>query len=36
MNAGKDQKNKIEVLEAMRYTVSAWQKVTQQTLEYCF
>jgi hypothetical protein len=36
MDAGKDQKKKIDVLEAMYYTVSAWWQVTQQTLEYCF
>jgi hypothetical protein len=35
MDAGKDQK-KIDVLEAMHYTVSAWRQVTQQKLEYCF
>jgi hypothetical protein len=36
MDAGKDQKKKIDVLDAMHYTVSAWRQVTQQTLEYCF
>jgi hypothetical protein len=36
MGASKDQENKIDVLEAMHYTVSAWRQVTQHTLEYCF
>jgi hypothetical protein len=36
MDASKDRKNKIDVLEAMHYTVWAWQQVTQQTLKYCF
>jgi hypothetical protein len=36
MDARKDQKKKIDILEAMHHTVSAWQQVTQQTLEYCF
>jgi hypothetical protein len=36
MDTGKDQKNKIDVLEAMHYTASAWWQVTQQTLEHCF
>jgi hypothetical protein len=36
MDAGKDQKNKIDILEAMQYTVSVWRQVTHQTLEYCF
>jgi hypothetical protein len=34
-DAGKDQKNKADGLEAMHYTVSPWRQVTQQTLEYC-
>jgi hypothetical protein len=36
MDASKDQKKKTDVLKAMYYTVSAWQQVTQQTLEYHF
>jgi hypothetical protein len=36
MDAGKDQKKKIDVLDAMHYTASTWQHVMQQTLEYCF
>jgi hypothetical protein len=36
MDASKDEKNKISILEATHYTVSAWRQVTQQTLEYCF
>jgi hypothetical protein len=36
MDDAKDQKKKIDVLEAVHYTVSAWQQVTQQTLEYFF
>jgi hypothetical protein len=35
MDTGRDQKKKIDVLEAMHATVPAWQQVTQQTLEYC-
>jgi hypothetical protein len=36
MDASKDQKNKINILEAMHYTESAWQQVTQHTVKYCF
>jgi hypothetical protein len=36
MDASKDQKKKVDVLEAMHYTVSAWQQVMQQTIKYCF
>jgi hypothetical protein len=33
MDAGKDTKKKINVLEALHYTVAALQQVTQQTIE---
>jgi hypothetical protein len=36
MDAGKDMKKKINVLEALHYTVAALQQVTQQTIENCF
>jgi hypothetical protein len=36
MDAGKDKKKKINVLEALHYTVAALQQVTQQTIENCF
>jgi hypothetical protein len=36
MDAGKDTKRKINVLEALHYTVAALQEVTQQTIENCF
>jgi hypothetical protein len=36
MDASKDQKKKIDILEAMHYTVSAWRQIMQQTIEYCF
>jgi hypothetical protein len=36
MDAGKDTKKKIKVLEALHYTVEALQQVTQQTIENCF
>jgi hypothetical protein len=36
MDAGKYTKKKINVLEALYYTVAALQQVTQQTFENCF
>jgi hypothetical protein len=36
MDAGKDTKKKINVLEASHYTVAALQQVNQQTIENCF
>jgi hypothetical protein len=36
MDAGKDTTKKINVLEALHYTVAALQQVTQQTIENCF
>jgi hypothetical protein len=36
MDAGKDTKKKINVLEALHNTVAALQEVTQQTIENCF
>jgi hypothetical protein len=36
MDAGKDTKKKINVLETLHYTVAALQQVTQQTIENCF
>jgi hypothetical protein len=36
MDAGKDTKKKINVLEALQYTVATLQQVTQQTIENCF
>jgi hypothetical protein len=36
MDAGKDTKKKINVLEALHYTVAALKEVTQQTIENCF
>jgi hypothetical protein len=36
MDAGKSTKKKINVLEALHYTVAALQQVTQQTIENCF
>jgi hypothetical protein len=36
MDAGKDMKKKINVLEALHYTVAALQEVTQQTIKNCF
>jgi hypothetical protein len=36
MDAGKNTKKKINVLEALHYTVAALQQVTQQTIENCF
>jgi hypothetical protein len=36
MDTGKDKKKKINVLEALHYTVAALQQVTQQTIENCF
>jgi hypothetical protein len=36
MDAGKDTKKKIYVLEDLHYTVAALQQVTQQTIENCF
>jgi hypothetical protein len=36
MDAGKDTKKKINVLEALHYTVAGLQQVTQQTIENCF
>jgi hypothetical protein len=35
MDAGKDTKKKINVLETLHYTVAALQQVTQQTIENC-
>jgi hypothetical protein len=35
MDAGKEMKKKINVLEALHYTVAALQQVTQQTIENC-
>jgi flagellar motor switch/type III secretory pathway protein FliN len=36
MDKGKDTKKKINVLEALHYTVAALQQVTQQTIKNCF
>jgi hypothetical protein len=36
MDAGKDTKKKINVLEALYYIMAALQQVTQQTIENCF
>jgi hypothetical protein len=36
MDTGKDTKKKINVLEALHYTVEALQQVAQQTIENCF
>jgi hypothetical protein len=36
MDAGKDTKKKINVLEALHCTVATLQQVTQQTIENCF
>jgi hypothetical protein len=36
MDSGKDTKKKINVLQALHYTVAAFQQVTQQTIEDCF
>jgi hypothetical protein len=36
MDAGKDTEKKINVFEALHYTVAALQQVTQQTIENCF
>jgi hypothetical protein len=36
MDAGKDTKKKINMLEALHYTVAALQQVTQQTIKNCF
>jgi hypothetical protein len=36
MDAGNDIKKKINVLEALHYTVTALQQVTQQTIKNCF
>jgi hypothetical protein len=36
MDAGKDTKKKINVLETLHYTVAALQQVTQLTIENCF
>jgi hypothetical protein len=36
MDAGNHTKKKINVLEALHYTVAALQQVTQQTIENCF
>jgi hypothetical protein len=36
MDAGKDTKKKINVLEALHYNVAALQQVTQKTIENCF
>jgi hypothetical protein len=36
MDAGKDTKKKIKVLEALHSTVTVLQQVTQQTIENCF
>jgi hypothetical protein len=36
MDAGKGTKKKINVLQALHYTVAALQEVTQQTIENCF
>jgi hypothetical protein len=36
MDAGKDMKKKLNVLEALYYTVAALQQDTQQTIENCF
>jgi hypothetical protein len=36
MDAGKDTQKKINVLEALHYTVAALQQATQQTIEICF
>jgi hypothetical protein len=36
MDAGKDTKKKINVLEALHYSMTALQQVTQQTIENCF
>jgi hypothetical protein len=36
MYTGKDTKKKINVLEALHYTVAVLQQVTQQTIENCF
>jgi hypothetical protein len=36
IDAGKDTKKKINVLEALHYTLAALQQVTQQTIDNCF
>jgi hypothetical protein len=36
MDACKDTEKKINVLEALHYTVAALQQVTQQTIQNCF
>jgi hypothetical protein len=36
IDAGKDTKKKINVLEALHYAVAAFKQVTQQTIENCF
>jgi hypothetical protein len=36
MDAGKDTKKRINMLEALHYTVAALQQVTQQTIKNCF
>jgi hypothetical protein len=36
MDAGKDTKKKINMLEVLHYTVAALQQVTKQTIENCF
>jgi hypothetical protein len=36
MDAGKDTKKKMNMLEALHYTVAALQQITQQTIENCF
>jgi hypothetical protein len=36
MDAGKGMEKKINMLEALHYTVAALQHVTQQTIENCF
>jgi len=36
VESGKEVQKKINVLEAMRYIMAAWQKVSQQTIQNCF
>jgi hypothetical protein len=36
MESRKEVKKKINVLEAMHYIMTAWQQITQQTIQNCF
>jgi hypothetical protein len=36
MESGKEVQKKINVLEAMQYKMTAWQQVSQQTIQNCF